>query len=199
VVKLRADQRLRGGATMRLFHVLLFLSCAAMALASHLGGSLTHGSGYLTEHAPGVLRRLLGLPVGGAKQAAAGQRAERKVFPDVVLPILTDRCTSCHGAEKQKGKLRLDSVPVVLKGGENGPVVVAGQPAKSDLLHRLSLPPDDDDRMPPPGKPQPTDGEIRILAWWVEAGLPDEVPLAALNVPQAVRDAIAAREGKPAR
>jgi hypothetical protein len=58
---------------------------------------------------------LLLLLGGGTAAADAGSD-----FQDRVLPLLQARCISCHGAEKQKGKLRLDSRASILKGGENG-------------------------------------------------------------------------------
>ena len=79
-------------------------------------------------------------------------RADDKVnFAKQVEPIFKESCYSCHGPEKQKGKLRLDSLEAFKKGGENGPVVTAGDPAKSDLYHRITLKKDDDDVMPPKG------------------------------------------------
>ncbi len=44
--------------------------------------------------------------------------------------ILERSCLKCHGPDKQKGGLRLDSHAAVLKGGKEGVVVVAGDPAK---------------------------------------------------------------------
>src|SRR4051812_28627691 len=54
-------------------------------------------------------------------------------FLDKVKPLLDSRCVSCHGPEKQKGKLRLDSRAAAIKGGEVGPSVVPGKPADSLL------------------------------------------------------------------
>src|SRR3954467_15269329 len=92
---------------------------------------------------------LAGLLLAPVLPAAA---AEDKVdFAKQIEPIFKETCYSCHGAEKQKGKLRLDSPAAFTKGGENGPVVTAGDPAKSDLYRRITLPHDHDDIMPPKG------------------------------------------------
>src|SRR3989442_10061653 len=51
-----------------------------------------------------------------------------------IRPLFEASCFRCHGDEKQKGELRLDSLEAVLKGGEDGKVVVAGDSKKSILL-----------------------------------------------------------------
>jgi hypothetical protein len=56
------------------------------------------------------------------------------VYDDLVAPLLAARCTSCHGAKKQKGKLRLDTLAGLEKGGKAGPAVVPKQPARSPLI-----------------------------------------------------------------
>ena len=49
-------------------------------------------------------------------------------FESKIRPILADNCFTCHGSKKQKAGFRLDSRPALIKGSENGPVVVPGQP-----------------------------------------------------------------------
>src|SRR5437588_6409726 len=51
-----------------------------------------------------------------------------------IKPIFDKSCIKCHGSEKQKGKLRLDSLAAVLKGGQDGKVVEPGASAKSMLV-----------------------------------------------------------------
>ncbi|EEF61625.1 c-type cytochrome domain-containing protein, partial [Pedosphaera parvula] len=61
-------------------------------------------------------------------------QAETKVdFAKDIQPILQQNCVKCHGPEKQKGDLRLDSKADAMKGGKDGVVIVAGQADKSDL------------------------------------------------------------------
>lgn len=86
-----------------------------------------------------------------------------------VQPILADRCYSCHGAEKQKGDLRLDSIEGIIKGGKNGKILTAGNPAKSSLYHLTLLPAGDDDRMPAKGDPL-TQAQTDVLREWIAAG-----------------------------
>ena len=101
-------------------------------------------------------------------------------FQKEVLPILQQRCVECHGAEKQKGKLRLDSKADFFKGGKDGEIVKAGAAADSEVYKRLILPKDNDDRMPPKGDPL-TAPQIEILKNWVNEGAkwPDGVTVPA--------------------
>ena len=69
-------------------------------------------------------------------------------FGREVQPIFRSTCYKCHGYGKQKGKLRLDSPEAIMKGGDNGPVIVPGKPSESTLYKRITLPADNDDIMP---------------------------------------------------
>src|SRR5436309_13043543 len=86
---------------------------------------------------------------------AVGLRAaENKVdFAKDIQPIFSQNCFKCHGPEKQKGKLRLDSKEAAFKGGKDGPALVAGDASKSEMIRRLTLPKTDDDFMPSEGEP----------------------------------------------
>jgi hypothetical protein len=75
----------------------------------------------------------------------------------------------CHGAEKQKGDLRLDSREATLKGGETGPALVPGKPEES-LLVKLVHHADKDRTMPPKEKLKPA--EIAHVEDWIKAGAP---------------------------
>jgi len=89
-------------------------------------------------------------------------------FREHVFSLLKERCIKCHG-EKEKGELRLDSRKAILTGGESGnPAVVPGDVGKS-LLFTLVASRDEDERMPPKGKPLNA-GEIKILREWIESG-----------------------------
>src|SRR5262249_39600760 len=58
-------------------------------------------------------------------------------FESRVRPVLAENCYSCHGPKRQQAGLRLDSRPVLLKGSDNGPVLVPGQPDQSLLVRAL--------------------------------------------------------------
>ncbi len=86
-------------------------------------------------------------------------------FETEVRPILAEHCYGCHGPEKQKSDLRLDSAAAMLQGASRGPVVKAGDPA-SLLLTVLGY--TGEVKMPPDGKLP--DEKIAVLQKWVADG-----------------------------
>ena len=90
-------------------------------------------------------------------------------FHREVRNILERSCISCHGAESQKGGLRLDTLSLAKEGGDSGPAIVPGNKEESLLLERVHLPVDDDEIMPP--KEGPLSAEFKdILNRWIETG-----------------------------
>jgi mono/diheme cytochrome c family protein len=91
-----------------------------------------------------------------------------------IKTILDQSCVKCHGAEKPKAKLRLDSLPAVLKGGEEGKVVEPGNSAGSVLVHNIAHIGDPDDYMPPPKNkaniPPLTKEQISLFRAWIDQG-----------------------------
>ena len=106
-------------------------------------------------------------------------------FHKEVRGILEVSCIKCHGPEKQKGDLRLDTFAAAKKGGDSDPAIAPGDPAKSLLLERITLPTDDDDVMPPKGGPLKPE-QIEILKRWVSTGAkwPQGVELTSLTEKQ---------------
>ena len=64
----------------------------------------------------------------------AGAADGVEFFELKVRPLLADHCFSCHGEEKQKGKLRLDSPAAIRAGGESGAEFLPGEPEKSRII-----------------------------------------------------------------
>ena len=179
-------------ALKQLATALVVGTCGTMIFAAHAGGSLTHGEGYLAEHAPAPIRRLAGLPIPRDRTAEKlTPVADRDAFEGVALRVFENHCTACHTPGKLKGGLRLDSHEGVLAGGESGPVLVAGDPGASELLRRVRLPAEDKEHMPPKGKTPLTDDETAVLAWWIEAGAPKDGTLKARQAPVEIRVAFA--------
>ena len=91
-----------------------------------------------------------------------------------IKPVFEHSCVKCHGAEKPKGKLRLDSLEGVLKGGEDGKVVEPGNSAKSMLVHNVGHLSDPDEWMPPTknkaGIKPLTPEEIGLIRAWIDQG-----------------------------
>jgi uncharacterized membrane protein len=142
-----------------------------LTFTGHQGGTLTHGSDFLTEHIP-----------FGKKKRVAGTGAKESVFATHIQPVFADYCGQCHGPEKIKGGLRLDTFEHILTGGENGPVLVAGNSERSLLVERLQLPLDNEEHMPPEGKSQPDADEIALLTWWIDQGADSEAGPGDLNI-----------------
>jgi hypothetical protein len=90
-------------------------------------------------------------------------------FHREVRPILESACVECHGIEKQKGGLRLDTLAYAQKGGDSGPALVAGNLEDSLLLDRIFLPADDDEIMPPENGPL-SPSQQDILKRWIKTG-----------------------------
>jgi mono/diheme cytochrome c family protein len=97
-------------------------------------------------------------------------------FSKSVQPILADNCIKCHGPDRQKGHLRLDSRDAVLAGGKSGPAIVVGKPEESVLIKAVRYT-DDDLQMPP--KKQLSDDDIKVLVDWVTRGAPWSADAAA--------------------
>jgi hypothetical protein len=167
------------------YRALLGLTLVSLSAGAHFGGTLTHGDAYLTRYAPSPLRGLLGASEPKAAPSASShvKTAEPHLFADVVQPLLIERCAPCHGAEKVKAGLRLDSLDAILKGGEDGAVVTPRAPDDSELLRRVLLPEDDDDHMPPEGKRGLAAPEIALLRFWIDRGADDRVLVRDLLVP----------------
>jgi uncharacterized membrane protein len=174
----------RGRRPRGAYPVVLAGSVALMAVTAHLGGSITHGDGFLSEKMPAGLRSWLGIPSPALAHAAAAATVQPAVragpgsadpsnpvfYALHVAPILSRSCLSCHKPEKHKGGLRMDSLALLLRGGEDGPVIAPGKPALSDILRRVRLPASDDDYMPSDGEKPLTPEEIRTIERWIEAG-----------------------------
>ena len=95
--------------------------------------------------------------------AIAGDAAS--LWMTMVQPLLDVQCVKCHGPIQQKGGLELDTPETVMKGGDDGAVIVPGDPAKSPLFTYLA--PDADPHMPP--KKQLTDAEREAIRAWIAA------------------------------
>lgn len=93
-----------------------------------------------------------------------------------IQPIFAKSCYPCHGPKslKPKGKLRLDTLAAVLKGGEDGPAVIPGNSAKSVMVAQISQQGDPDDYMPPPKNKANigplTKEQIGLIRAWIDQG-----------------------------
>ena len=101
--------------------------------------------------------------------------------------MLVERCASCHNDDKQEAELVLTNYAGVMRGGESGRVVVAGNTELSELLRRIELPHDDEEFMPADGKTPLTDRQVAIIRWWISVGAPNGGAIGELQVPPETR------------
>lgn len=153
------------------------LTCTLLALVwtADQGGSITHGSNYLTQYMPAGLKRLTLL---GAKMPPA-----TSFYAKRINPILDANCVACHGEAKAQGGLRMDSYDLLMSGAKDGPVIVAGNADKSLLLQRITLPPGHKQLMPAEGKPPLREEEIAWIRAWIQQGAsPTAATLAGVSI-----------------
>ncbi|MCH9023024.1 MAG: PSD1 domain-containing protein [Planctomycetes bacterium] len=82
---------------------------------------------------------------------------------------MSERCYQCHGSQKQKGQLRLDVKTQTARGGDSQAVIVPGHPEMSELYRRITLGPEDEDRMPGKGEPL-SNRQIERIGLWIKQG-----------------------------
>lgn len=108
--------------------------------------------------------------IGMLATSGAAHGADRVDYLRQIKPVFTEKCYACHGAWKQKGKLRLETVSLIHKGGRNGPVVVPGKPGESELIARVSAT-EEDIVMPPPHEGERlTPEQLSLVKRWIEEG-----------------------------
>ncbi|HEU4902396.1 MAG TPA: c-type cytochrome domain-containing protein [Flavisolibacter sp.] len=154
-------------------------------LTGHLGGSLTHGTDYLSGGLAPVTDTL-------PKRKPIANIQEANVYGDVIQPVLQTKCYSCHSSRKQKGGLRMDEPQFILKGGKDGEVLLPGKADQSEMIKRLLLPREDEHHMPPKQKPQLNEREVALLHWWIEAGADFAKKVKDLPQPEKIKPALLA-------
>ncbi len=125
--------------------------------------------------------------LSGPATAAPPSAEGVEFFEKHVRPLLVQHCQSCHGPQKQHGGLRLDTKADFFKGGDNGPVVVVGDPEKSPLIHAVRQ--DGSVKKMPP-KTQLEAPAVAVLSEWVKRGAPwpDGGPVARTRTVAEVRE-----------
>jgi len=166
-------------SSLWIFYSTLFTILLITIFAGHLGGSLTHGSDFLSPPKPVEWFR----PSSETDEKVS---LNSTAF-EAASVIFEGKCYSCHGQTKQKGDLRLDTRDGLLAGGDEGSLFAENE-SGSLLLKRIMLPLDDDDHMPPKEKKQLTSMEISFLNWWINNGADFDKTLAELNLPDSLQE-----------
>ncbi len=131
----------------------------ALTAAGHYGGSLTHGSDFLSPSAASKTEKKALVDIENAQ-----------VFDDLIQPIIKDKCVRCHSESKTKGDLLMATIEGLQKGGETGALFVKGDVDNSLMLQRIHLSLEEKEHMPPKGKQQLLADEISLLTWWIKEG-----------------------------
>ncbi len=157
----------------RLYMPLFILTILLLFLTGHFGGSLTHGSDYL-------------FPEKTEAVTLPDKIEEIQLFEQVIQPIFTQKCTSCHNPEKLKGELLLTTIEGMQKGGKSGALFNVHDPDQSLIIARIELPKTEKKHMPPKGKAQLTDDEISLLKWWIAEGGKVDQKVAEMTLTESV-------------
>ncbi len=143
------------GWALKSYFPVFIIVLILLTLTGHYGGSLTHGEDFLFKEP--------------YEQAVIEDIDEAAVFADVIQPILDQKCVSCHNSGKAKGDLLLTSQKELLLGGASGSLLDSMEVEKKSLLmHRIHMPLEEEEHMPPKGKVQLTPEEVLLLEWWME-------------------------------
>jgi uncharacterized membrane protein len=169
---------------IKFLKAVMILLVICVTVAGHLGGSITHGADYLVAPLQNTNATTEFKAIANVQEAV--------VYNDIIKPILSAKCYSCHSSSKQKGKLRLDEPAYILKGGKGGIAVDWNHAEKSILIERLLLPQSDEDHMPPKEKPQLTRQEIDLLHWWVNSGAGFDKKVSQSNVSDKIKPILTA-------
>ena len=166
-----------------------YLVIGLILVEGHLGGSLTHGADYLLTYAPDPLQKLFGEEKKENSLPHLENIDSVIVYRDMIYPMLATKCISCHNNDEQRGGLNMHQVDLFMEGGENGPVVAAGNTGESEMFRRVTLPQKNEKFMPPNGEPLTYD-EIKVLEWWINNGADFEKELAGQEVPRPMQSVI---------
>ena len=159
------------------YTIALALGVGLVAWTGYRGGQLSLGPNHLTEQMPDGLRNLLRLEPSRATSASADPST---FYGARIQPIFTARCITCHGEDKHKGNLRLDSYRALMRGGKDGPVIQTGNTQASNLFRRITLPASDDDFMPRGKQPLSAD-QVKMIELWIGAGASDTLAVNAIK------------------
>ena len=161
------------------YFAFLCISALAVSVTGHLGGTLTHGEGFLTDPIKQIFSPQSNTqPEPLTDQQLAQQAQEFNISPaaletynTIIQPLLDYSCIKCHGPKKQKGDIRLDTLAYTLD--EDFAMIERGDPDASEIVYRIELPPKDEDAMPPIKKSHPlTPSQVDSVRDWITSLAP---------------------------
>src|SRR5581483_9203506 len=136
---------------------------------SSLGG-LTMNGGFprLAAATLGIATLSLAAATGTTKPLPPAATRQIDFLRDIA-PLLQKNCLGCHGAERPKSGLRLDTRAGALKGGYAGPCIVPGKSDQSALVKLIAAATEDGSAMPPKGE-RLSAQEIGLVRAWIDQG-----------------------------
>ena len=142
------------------------IAIVLISLTGHLGGNLTHGSTYLVEYGPEILK--------DDSQESFVRLSEMNpdslmIYADIIQPLIQRQCLECHNIEENYGGLILESYSDLFKEADHEIPIIAGSPDNSEFLKRVSLPLDHEKIMPPKNAGFGYT-DVQILRYWIENG-----------------------------
>jgi len=143
---------------LNLSRVFMLLTTGIVMWAGHLGGNITHGENFVLS------------PVTPEHKRPQVALEDAVIYADLVEPVLETKCMGCHNNSKAKGELVMETKELLLKGGKNGKLWDTTKQDLGLLMHRIHLPVEEKEHMPPQGKPQLTEEESAILYAWIKTG-----------------------------
>lgn len=165
---------------------LLFGTVALVSFTGYRGGQLSQGENHLTEFMPAPLATVLRVGLSQEAPVNSPYGGPNTFYGARIQPVFSRQCVSCHGRSKHKANLRLDSYEAVIRGSKHGAVIKPGEPKGSELLHRVTLPPADDDFMPADKKRPLSAADVKLIELWIALGASGTLPTDAIkDVPSA--------------
>jgi uncharacterized membrane protein len=138
----------------RLIRTGMAVASVLLLIAGHLGASLTHGEGFLTEPFQ--------------RKPDSPDLSNPIVYTDLIVPVLKEKCFGCHNPDKAKGGLVMTDTLSFLTGGDSGSPFASQVGETSQLMERLLVDLEHEHRMPPKGKPQLSPSEIALIQAWID-------------------------------
>ncbi|MCA9274979.1 MAG: hypothetical protein KDA29_03040 [Phycisphaerales bacterium] len=156
-----------------IYLALLGISAVVVGYTGHLGGNLTHGTGFITRPLAHIFNREPAaadpIPIATLNPADfALSQAQLDTYLDTIQPIFDNHCIECHGAEKAENDVRLDAIEYVLDPTLE--ILVHGDADASEIVYLIELPTGDPDIMPPEDDADPLNpDQIEAIRAWVES------------------------------
>jgi uncharacterized membrane protein/mono/diheme cytochrome c family protein len=154
----------------------LIICSIIVAIGAHFGGEMVYGKGYLTKVLfPATVPSSDDDGGADTSDTKPSEEGSKVSFQKDVLPIFEARCVECHGPDKDKADLRLDSVAAIFSGDKEWWPVLPGDPDHSLLVERVELPEGHVDQMPPDGD-RLTAAQIATIRAWIAEGADGATP-----------------------